>query len=744
MATALTSQYTRFTDKCNRVLAGGVVKTFEPNSLIPKITYQDPLATIPNLPEVVLDSTGRARIYLLGDYRVQIYSNDGTLIEDNLYVDQGVSQTEFLEVNKTLIANVDSLEDLEEISNVWDGRTIYVKDLGNYRYDALTTSWVKAYQDADNVKDGAETQKQINASILGDNGASVINLSFSSITNSVKKSLYNVVYDQIIDVTWFGAIGNWNMGSQTGFDSTQAVAKAIEFYSTLGTRRQGGRRAIKFPYGNFKLSTILVPASIDFGIDFIGDGQQSTYLWFDHTNTSPAIECLVEFVQFSDMTLMGSLSDQNGSNSALWKSVGFKGKLATNYPDIDVKFFNCGFYFFQDLSQIYGRGCVFDSCSIGFVLAAMNIVCDPDTVFNSSSYFTSLETGMRHYTFRNCRFDVVSRIYKITGSAAQKDHINDILCAGNDFSLCDILIEGPDATIRRTNINGNNAVYSFTTGIVQVKSSSSGQMTSCNWSKEFNDSVLPDANGDCINSLWKTTGGINGLVIANVTAKNISGNIVSAGTASSDVKIANNNFPQAWTFANGSTNHFVFYSAVNCDGLQILGNSFQTRAQNGSYFMYDAGVQTSHKTRVQGNTAPWTWQDHRLRFTPALLVNGTASTTPATSTYGKYYLDDTYVYTEVMIAINPVETSGDLAISLPAVSAVAENSNIASSYAGGGEVLRYAGFTATANTIVSAINVNPANQQAELYKVSNMTQSRITAADRSGSITLFLRFKYKY
>lgn len=163
MATALTSQYTRFTDKCNRVLAGGVVKTFEPNSLIPKITYQDPLATIPNLPEVVLDSTGRARIYLLGDYRVQIYSNDGTLIEDNLYVDQGVSQTEFLEVNKTLIANVDSLEDLEEISNVWDGRTVYVKDLGHYEYDSDTTSWVKVYQDADNVKDGAETQKQINS-----------------------------------------------------------------------------------------------------------------------------------------------------------------------------------------------------------------------------------------------------------------------------------------------------------------------------------------------------------------------------------------------------------------------------------------------------------------------------------------------------------------------------------------------------------------------------------------------------
>lgn len=94
MATALTSQYTRFTDKCNRVLAGGVVKTFEPNSLIPKITYQDPAATIPNLPEVTLDASGRARIYLVGDYRIQVYSCDGVLIEDTLLVEQLVTHHE--------------------------------------------------------------------------------------------------------------------------------------------------------------------------------------------------------------------------------------------------------------------------------------------------------------------------------------------------------------------------------------------------------------------------------------------------------------------------------------------------------------------------------------------------------------------------------------------------------------------------------------------------------------------------
>lgn len=65
-------------------------------------------------------------------------------------------------INALAITHVDSLEALEAISNVWDGRTVYVKDLGHYEYDYATTSWLKVYQDADNVKDGAETQKQIN------------------------------------------------------------------------------------------------------------------------------------------------------------------------------------------------------------------------------------------------------------------------------------------------------------------------------------------------------------------------------------------------------------------------------------------------------------------------------------------------------------------------------------------------------------------------------------------------------
>ncbi|HEI8439522.1 TPA: exo-alpha-sialidase [Acinetobacter baumannii] len=113
MATALTSQFTRFTDKCNQVLAGGVVKTYEPNSLIPKVSYQDPLATIPNLPEVTLDATGRAKIYLLGDYRIQVYSCDGVLIEDNLFVEQGFAQSDLNIVKTQFQGQIDESVSLE-------------------------------------------------------------------------------------------------------------------------------------------------------------------------------------------------------------------------------------------------------------------------------------------------------------------------------------------------------------------------------------------------------------------------------------------------------------------------------------------------------------------------------------------------------------------------------------------------------------------------------------------------------
>lgn len=129
MATALTSELTRFTDRCNKVLAGGTVKTFEPNSLTPKITYQDPLATIPNLPEVNLDETGRAKIYIKGDYRIQVYSRDGVLVEDNLLIEQTLVQRDFVELSQEIQTELQQaldqfqIESAAAVENLYDAIT---------------------------------------------------------------------------------------------------------------------------------------------------------------------------------------------------------------------------------------------------------------------------------------------------------------------------------------------------------------------------------------------------------------------------------------------------------------------------------------------------------------------------------------------------------------------------------------------------------------------------------------------
>lgn len=124
MATALTSELTRFTDKCNNVLAGGIVKTFEPNSLTPKISYQDPECTIPNLHEVNLDETGRAKIYIQGDYRIQVYSRDGILIEDNLLVEQTLVQRDFDQLQQLVAQKMQEIQEaLDNYQTDWPNIT---------------------------------------------------------------------------------------------------------------------------------------------------------------------------------------------------------------------------------------------------------------------------------------------------------------------------------------------------------------------------------------------------------------------------------------------------------------------------------------------------------------------------------------------------------------------------------------------------------------------------------------------
>ena len=583
--------------------------------------------------------------------------------------------------------------------------------------------------------------------LSGDDGASYIHFKPSLLSGAVNKALTESIYNQIIDVTWFapqGYLPDWNAKTQVGNDYTAPVQAAIDAYSLLGNKRQGGKRAIKFPIGHYKLTSVTIPGSMGFGIDLIGAGKNATVIWSDPSDTNPTITSEIEFVNVVGMSCFGALSET--SNSANWKPVFYKGKLASNLADIDVRFSDCIVGYAGSFVQAYGRGVIFDQGTIaGYCTNLLEIVADPSTVFTGSTN-DKVTTGMRHYSLLGIRADVVSRLIKITGTAAQKDHIHGIQVVGCDFAACDRLIEGVDATIRGAEIAGNRSLDSFAGGVVTGKSATNCSSADNVWRNLHDESVLPSGNADCIAWLWDMTGAVAGLSIQNDNASNLRSGVVRTGAASLNVQIKDCQFPQFATVNGGDANHWVYYSAANCDGLQITGNQFTTSTTSGAYRLYDETVQTSNKTRVRDNTAPFTWVDHRLRYAPALLVNGVTSVPTGTPTYYARIGEVTqnHVTVDVMMTIDPSEASGVLAISLPAAfPAIAEDASITGTYSGGGVVNQSSGFLNTSIPF-GQIRVNASTQQAELWLASGPSGVRADASHTSGFIGLFCSLRYRY
>ena len=76
----LGSKYQSFLDN-GTVNAGGFVYFYEVGTSTPKDTYSDSAITTPNVNPVVLDSAGRADIWLSGDYDVKVEDSSNNLID---------------------------------------------------------------------------------------------------------------------------------------------------------------------------------------------------------------------------------------------------------------------------------------------------------------------------------------------------------------------------------------------------------------------------------------------------------------------------------------------------------------------------------------------------------------------------------------------------------------------------------------------------------------------------------------
>lgn len=60
-------------------LAGGILYTYQPGTLVPKVTYIDSLGSAQNTNPIILDSAGRAQIWLDGAYNMRLFSSTNVL-----------------------------------------------------------------------------------------------------------------------------------------------------------------------------------------------------------------------------------------------------------------------------------------------------------------------------------------------------------------------------------------------------------------------------------------------------------------------------------------------------------------------------------------------------------------------------------------------------------------------------------------------------------------------------------------
>lgn len=200
-------------------------------------------------------------------------------------------------------------------------------------------------------------------------------------------------------------------------------------------------------------------------MDFIGDGVKTTNLYFDHTSTNPAITSEIEFVQFRNISPIGSLDE----SWVTTRTPFYKGRLPDGRADIDVTFFNCEFTAWNTVAQIHGRGCVFESCSIGLAICGIDIVVEDYTHGADTDLMQSKFATMRHYVFRNCRLDNCSRGYRVSGTGEMIDYINGLLWVNNDATNMDSLIEAPNAQFVNSFIGSSIYLGSFATTAIKAK-----------------------------------------------------------------------------------------------------------------------------------------------------------------------------------------------------------------------------------------------------------------------------------
>ena len=116
----LTNINSQFIDSCGKPLAGGKVYTYEANTTTPKTTYADSEGLAVNTNPIILDESGRARIYMGdGSYRIRVLDRNEALIADTNKISRYVTNTELEVFVQTVEAGLSDLSQVKESLEVF-------------------------------------------------------------------------------------------------------------------------------------------------------------------------------------------------------------------------------------------------------------------------------------------------------------------------------------------------------------------------------------------------------------------------------------------------------------------------------------------------------------------------------------------------------------------------------------------------------------------------------------------------
>lgn len=147
-------------------------------------------------------------------------------------------------VSALAITTVNTVADLENLENIWDGRTVYVKDFANFKYSSANNAWLLSVDSAQSValNNGKTVQDMSYEQIQGNLALrdSVVSGIIDTLSNTSSQTpAINLQNKKVV-------IPNGTLECTSGWLGNKGVGKFIDNYRNFELSGQGDSTKIKY------------------------------------------------------------------------------------------------------------------------------------------------------------------------------------------------------------------------------------------------------------------------------------------------------------------------------------------------------------------------------------------------------------------------------------------------------------------------------------------------------------------